>query len=168
MLKSNKSSDRITTRAEQIIAESLLSILNSMATGDRIQESPEFRDVLSAVEYFIPEVLSEIHPEWAHDSLDGVFPLVAAKSGVRTMSIFGQCILISDQTIVPLLVEIQVDTKGDKVTWLECKLGARDESGMIRTPYRSPSARIKLLHSLDGKRDLIDWAYNVTFGERTD
>lgn len=168
MLKSNESSDRITTRAEQIIAESVLSILNSMATGDHIKESPEFRNVLSAFEYFIPEVVSEFHPEWAHESLDRVFPLVAEKTGMRTMSIFGQCILISDQTIAPIFVELQVSPSGNKVNWLECKLGLRDRSGMIRTRTRTPSAGRKLLHSLYGKRDLIDWAYRVTFGERTD
>lgn len=165
MLKSNESSDRITTRAEQVIAESLLSILNPMATGDRIPESSELRDVLSALEYFVPEVMREVHPEWTHESLDGVFPLVAEKTGVRQMSIFGQCILMSDQTIVPLFVELQVDITGEKLAWLECKLGARDKSGTAWTPYRSASARIKLLHSLDGKRDLIDWAYIVTFGK---
>lgn len=124
--------------------------------------------MLTALEWFIPGVLREIHPEWAHESLDGVFPLVAEKTGVRTMSIFGLCILMSDQTNVPIFVELQVSPTGNEVNWLECKLGAIDRSEMIRTPYRSPSATSKLLYSLDGQRDSIDWAYMVTFGKRTD
>ena len=70
-------SERITSRAEVIVTKSLRIILDSMMTGDRIQETDEFRDTLSAMEYFIPEVFREIHSEWTYESLDGVFPLVA-------------------------------------------------------------------------------------------
>ena len=168
MSESNESCDRITTKAEEIIAKSVMAILELMATGERVHESAESRNVLSALESFIPEVFGEVHSEWMHVSLDGVFPLIAEKTGVRAMRIFGQCILISDQTTVHFQVELQVNPSGDRVTWLECKLGEKGRTGMIRTPYRSPTKRIKLLHSLDGKRDLFDWAYLVTFGERAD
>lgn len=168
MAKPNESSNRITTRAEQIISKSVLSILNSMAAGDCIHETPEFRHVLSALEFFIPEVLSEIHSEWSYEGLDGVLPLVAEKTAVRTMCILGQCILVGDQTRVPILVELQVSPTGNNLNWLECKLGARDRNGMIRTPYESPSKITKLLYSLSGNRGSIDWAYVVTFGKRTD
>lgn len=137
-----------------------------MTTGDRIQETDELRDVLSALEYFIPEVLREIHSEWTYESLDGVFPLVAQKTGDREAELFGQCILIGDQTIVPIHVRLQVHPKEDNVIWFECNLGAKGPHGMVRTPYRSPSSFDKQLYSLEGQEDLIDWAFMVVFGKR--
>ena len=115
---------RPTSRAENTVARSLRMILGHTATGDSLDESNDLRSVLSAMEYFIPEVL-QIHREWNDESLDAVLPLVTRKTGEREFEVLGQCILISDQTIVPIHLHLQVHPSEDRVSWLECRLGEK-------------------------------------------
>jgi hypothetical protein len=99
-------------------------------------------------------------------SLDGIYPVLARKTGEGEMELFGQCILISDQTLTPLHLRLQVGPTEDEVSWLECRLGERGERGMVRTPYESQDRAFKRLYALEGKADAIDWVYKVTFGRR--
>ena len=153
------------SRAEQIISRSLRTVLAELPDGASIGDCDLFRDVLSGLEFFLPQILSEVYPEWKGESLDGVMPLLACKRCELDAEIFGLCILISDQTITPLHVRLQVAASTDEVSWLECRLGEREKHGMVRMPYDS-SAIAKRLHALDGRQDLIDWVYQVTFGVR--
>jgi hypothetical protein len=154
------------SRAEEIISRSLREILADLPNGVSIGDSEQFREVLSGLEFFLPhQVLSEIYPEWNHESLDGILPLMARKTGDREAEIFGVCIIISDQTLTPLHVRLQVAASTDELSWLECRLGERGKHGMVRTPYSS-SAVAKRLHALDCKAHEIDWVYKATFGKR--
>lgn len=166
MVEPDTCATRVTTKAEQVTAKSLSSILNSLPIGGCIPESAEFQEALSALEYFIPEVLREVHSEWEQESLDGVIPAGAEKTGERSISLFGRCILISDQTTVPILVELQVNPDGDKVGWFNCFLGTKGHRGMIRKPYRSAMERFHFAHGAEDGRDASAWAYVVTFGKR--
>jgi hypothetical protein len=153
--------------AEQSISRSLRAILADLPDGATIEDSELFREVLSGLEFFLPQqVLSEIYAEWNHESLDGIVPLVARKTGNAEAEIFGLCILISDQTLTPVHVRLQVAAYRDEVSWLECRLGERGEHGIVRTPYESPGATTKRLHALAGRTERIDWLYKVTFGRR--
>ena len=155
------------SRAEESISRSLRAILADLPNGACIGDSEQFEEVLSGLEFFLPhQVLSEVYPEWGGESLDGILPLVARKTGDGEAEILGLCILISDQTLTPLHVRLQVAVYTDEVSWLECKLGERGKHGMVRTPYESSSAVAKRLYALDGKADQIDWVYKVTFGKR--
>jgi len=165
-------SDRSVSRPEQSIAESLLPILNAVPAGTRIFEMTYQNDsvsrLLSALENFIPEVLRETHGEWKWESLDAVFPLFILKSGPRTARIPGECLLISDQTLITLLVDVQVSPKGDHVNWFECRLGLRGPGGMIRRPYEpsTPLPHLTELYELDGRENSIPWMYHVGYGLR--
>lgn len=141
-------------------------ILERIATGNSLEESDNLRNAMSAMEYFIPEVLQEIHKQWDGESLDGIFPLVTRKTGEREVEILGQCILISDQTLVPIYVAMQVHASEDKVNWLECRLGEKGLHGMVRIPYGSPSSNLKRLYSLEEDVNSIEWAYHVTYGKK--
>jgi hypothetical protein len=155
------------SRAEQSISRSLRTVLADLPDGASIGDSEQFWEVLSGLEFFLPhQVLSEIYPEWGHESLDGIMPLLARKTGAGEAEILGLCILISDQTVTPLHVRLQVAAFTDEVSWLECRLGERGKHGMVRTAYESSSAVAKRLYALDGKVNLIDWVYKVTFGHR--
>ena len=154
------------SRAEQSLSRSLLAILGELPNGGSIADSEQFQEVLSGLEYFLPEVLGEIHPEWNRESLDGVLPLEARKTGEREAEIFGLCIILSDQTLTPLHLRLRVAPSNDEVSWLECKLGERGGHGMMRTPYHLLNAVAKRLYALEGRADLIDWVYEVTFGRR--
>jgi hypothetical protein len=191
-INEQESYERIVTKGEECLAKSVRTLLGRVTTGDKIEESDDFREFLCDLEWYIPEVLREIHSEWKTESLDAVFPLVTRKTGEREVVVFGQCILITDQTFTPIYVKLQIHSSEDKVTWLECKLGETDPRGKLHTkfctpssiikkyrlPHHSPNSKsrnkyylegmIKQLYSLEGKEDLIDWAYMVTFGEKDD
>lgn len=118
---------------------------------------------MSGFEYFIPEVLLELYPDWKYESLDGVVPLVAQKIGEREALFFGLSYLITDQKLAPILIQLQILETEDCVNWLECRIGEKGPHGMQRWPNR---AFEKQLRRLEGKQDQIDWAYWITFGEK--
>ena len=57
---------------EQHLARDLRTVLQNVDVGDHIVDSDDLREAMSTLEYFIPQVLREIHPEWNHESLDAV------------------------------------------------------------------------------------------------
>jgi hypothetical protein len=156
----------MTSRIEQDLCSRLRSILSETPIGESIWDHPQIGDVTWRLERFIPAVLGEIHCEWQHEGLDGIFPLVFRKTEGGEAELFGLCLLISDQTLTPIHVRLQVAVSSDEVSWLECRLGEMGDQGMMRIPYEFEGPRQKRIHALEGRKDLIDWVYKVTFGER--
>ena len=169
MVSSNERShpDRDISGSEELVAKSVRKTLDGLAVGTTIAESDDLRRVSNALEWFIPEVLREIHPEWSDESLDGVYPLIARKVGEREIEIVGQCILISDQTLVALHLNLQVHPSEDRVNWLQCSLGEKGQRGMVRRAYGSGSSGMKQLISLEDGVGSIEWAYRVGYGEKS-
>ena len=129
--------------SDERLVKSVRTILDQVTTGDKIEESDDLQEFLNALEWFIPEVLEEIHSEWKNECLDAVLPHLTRKTGEREVEVFGLCILITDQTFTPIYVKLQIHSSEDKITLLECKLGEKDPRGKIRTKYCSPSSIIK-------------------------
>lgn len=116
---------------------------------------------MSALEYFIPQVLREIHAEWKHESLDAVFPETATKTAELEIEIIGTCIVISDQTMVPTYTWIRVSQHDDTIESMQCRLGELVGNRMKRVPYGGDSGcRIPCALRLDS----VQWAYHVAFG----
>lgn len=155
----------MTSKSEQLVSRCLRETLAGLPIGARIADTENIRDVLSGLEWFVGQILGEVYAEWKRESLDGIYPLVAQKTGDGEAEIFGLCIIISDQSLVPLHLQLQLAPSGHEVSWLECRLGERGEQGMERTPYGLKSLD-KMLNRFQGRADTIDWAYNVTFGDR--
>jgi hypothetical protein len=156
----------MTSKAEQTISQLIRTVLAELPTGSSIPECETFRNVLSHLEFYMPALLREIHSEWDEESLDGVIPILARKTGEGEVELFGLCIIISDRTLTPIHVRFQVAASNDEISWLECTLGERGQDGMVRMPYQSRHAKTKSLYALDGRADLIEWLYKVTFGHR--
>jgi hypothetical protein len=154
------------SKAEGIVIRRLRVILAEMPTGETIGDSPEFREALSGLEWFLPTVLAEIYPEWTGESLDGIYPHVAQKTGEAEADILGHCCLMSDQTVSPIHVRLQLSSIADEVSWLELKLGEKGQVGMVRTPYSCSPSLDKRLHALSPRASTMEWAYKVTLGER--
>src|SRR5262249_50006785 len=134
-------------------------------TGATIDDTPEFRDALTALEWFLPDVLAEIHSEWAGESLDGIYAHIARKTGDGEAEIFGLCILLSDQTLTPIHLRLQLSPTTDEVSWLELRLGEKGQQGMVRYPYPPLGSIYKRLHAMRGSSNDA-WIYKVTFGKR--
>jgi hypothetical protein len=151
---------------EQRLSRSLRAVLDDLTIGAGIPDSEQYREVLTALQYFIPVVLGEIHREWTFQGLDDIVPVEARKTGEGEVELFGVCCIVSDQTLTPLHVHSQVAALDDEISWLECRLGERGQDGMVRKPYGFLGEMTKRLRVLDGRVDRIDWVYEVTFGER--
>ena len=150
-----------TTAAEQCLARHLHAVLREIKIGDRIPESEDFREAMSSLEYFIPEVLQEIHPEWKHECLDAVFPECSTKTAEHEIEIVGTCIVISDQTMAPTHTRIRVSPTADAVESMQCKLGELAGSQMKRIPYGgNHGCRLHVA----SRKETIQWAYHVAFG----
>jgi hypothetical protein len=80
------------SRTEEAVSRLLRSILDGLADGEAIEDSEAFRSLLNDLEYFLPAVLGEAHGEWRDESLDGVFPALARKTGPSEAEILGLCV----------------------------------------------------------------------------
>jgi hypothetical protein len=158
------------SQTEQTISRLLRAILAELPNGADILQTESFREVLLDLEWFIPGILRAVHPEWERESLDGVYAYLARKTGDREAEISGQCILITDQTMTPIHLRVQIASSQDEISWLECRLGEQGKHGMVRTPYPSNVKKLVRLQDDIAMRgfDGIDWAYKVTFGEKED
>lgn len=153
------------SRSEEIASRSLRVILDGIPAGSTIDDSPELRKALTGLEWFLPEVLGEVHSEWKGESLDGICPHVVRKTGYSEAEILGLCWLMSDQTLTAFHLRLQISATVDEVTWLELRLGEKGQHGMVRIPHNAGSID-KRLHVLGRKIDSMEWVYKVTFGQR--
>ncbi len=165
----------MTSKSEQILCRTLRAILANLPVGADIDISPEFQaDVLRKLEYFLPTVLCELHGEWQGECFDATYPVLARKVNDGEMELFAQCILIGDQTLVPVHLLLQIATSKDEVSWLDLKVGERltgergetGKRGMRRVPYEKLYSALHRIQRLNGDADKLDWRYNVTFGDK--
>ena len=143
----------------------LAPLLRNHAVGDAIGAIPEGNYLFSSFEFFLPQVLREIHNEWRYESLDGVYPKTFRKTADREIELIGLALFISDQTLTPLHVRLQLSPDYDSVTWVDLKLGERIDGRCRREPYGSSKAAGTMLHTTE-RLDSIDWFYHVGYGER--
>lgn len=155
------------SKAEEVTSRRLRAILVGLPTGAGIVDSDEFRDASLSLEWFLPDVLAEIHNEWAGESLDGIYCHVARKTGDLEVEILGLCWLMCHQKLTPIHLRLQLSADADEVSWLELRLGEKGPHGIVLKPYYvSEDSIYKRLHSLNGRIDTIEWIYKVTYGER--
>ena len=150
---------------EESIARELRAILAPLPVGALIEETQQSQAVLNGLEFYLPQILRERHPEWKYESLDGILPVVSRKTGVNEAEFFGQCILMSDQALTPIHVHLQVDIDRNEISWLEVRLGKRVRGQLVRIPYTTDWP-VNLVTDAAEHVDAIDWFYAVTFGER--
>ena len=154
-----------TSVPEQRVCERLGPLLQEHAVGDSLGDLNTERDLLASFEFFLPEVLREIHREWQGESLDGVYPKVFRKTAEREVELIGLALFISDQTLTPLHVRLQLSPTFDRVSWIDLRLGEHTADGCRREPYCSSKAMGTMLH-VSERLDSIDWFYHVGYGER--
>ena len=156
-----RSKDRFV--AEPRLARAISSALEGLPIGEDLCLASD-SDICSLLERYIPEVLAQEHPKWSGESLDGIFVSRARKVGCRRIEILGTGILITDQTVTPLLVELQPCPSASVIGEFEINVGEPGEGalGISGPPCHSGRAS-RLLHRLEGRHELqrIDWVYSV-------
>ncbi len=133
--------------------------------GDAIGTLPEGNYLLSSFQFFLPEVLREIHDDWRYESLDGVYPKVFAKTGEREIEVIGLANFITDQTVTPVHFRLQLSTNCDRVSWIDLRLGEHTGRGCRREPCGSATVHGTMLHVVE-RLDTIEWYYHVGYGDR--
>lgn len=134
-----------------------------MPIDSDISQSGDFRDVALALEFYLPEVLREVHAGWKREGLDGIYHELAIKRAQREVDVAGLCILISDQTLTPFHVELRCAADSDEIERLDCRLGEISDGVMKRVPYDSRSIRKS---DVAGRLESIRWQFHVGFGTR--
>jgi len=143
------------------LASELHDLLRGLPIGAQFDVPPS-ANICYSLELFIPAVLRQRYPEWEKESLDGLFVARATKTGPAAVQLIGTCILISDQTVTPFLVDLELLEKADSdsVTAIRVMLGEPGSGllGISGPPCNSPDAQ-RLLTSLVDRIDKVAWPY---------
>jgi hypothetical protein len=131
------------------------------AVGEFIPDSEAVRPLLSAIEFFVPEILSAVHSEWRSESIDGVLSYQMRKTGCLEFEIKAVVILLSSQCLAPLCLQAQIASDRDVVSWLDLRFGQNDGGRLAEIPYRSSA---KLFHALC-EQAVECWHSHVSFGQ---
>lgn len=121
--------------------------------------------MLNALQFFLPEVLRGVHREWQNESLDGIYPSLFRLSGLREINLLGAALFISDQTLTPMNLSLQLAVDCDRVGWIDLRLGERIDERCRREPLENSKAAATMLNVV-GRQHSIAWFYHVGFGER--
>src|SRR4051812_29013038 len=106
------------SRSEQLLSQALRLVLSELPVGGELSERDDrLYHFWTGLEFYLPQVLREIHLEWRQESLDGFAPIVARKVGDHEAELFGTCIRISDQRLAPIHLRLQVSSDVDQVAW---------------------------------------------------
>ncbi|MCX5661165.1 MAG: hypothetical protein NTW19_15875 [Planctomycetota bacterium] len=151
------------SKSEAQAAQALRVLLDGVASGSTLTESAPLREVLSSLEYFLPEILSEVYPYWKSESLDGFFLSKAVKTDHLRVEFRGVCILISDQAIAPFHLQMRASPTADEIEWLNCRLGSRGSGAGDMERIVGWSGRVDVF--LQASLQPIDWVYHAAFGE---
>jgi hypothetical protein len=155
--------DRVASKAEQLVCQSLRSVSADKPDGSELEDSPGLRDLLGGLEYYVTELLMEHCAAWPrHEALDGILPTVCRKAGADGAEIAGACILISDQRETPIYISLRANPKDDEVQDLICCVGEVDsETGeLARYPLGSSKAAWDVREGLDS----IAWMHTIRLG----
>ena len=147
-------------RLARIVAERMTALPAGALERSR---DGKLSNLLDALEYFVPHVLHQEHPEWQWESLDGFLIGRAKKSTKGSVSLMGLAILISDQAVTPFHVDLHPAPDGS-LERAEVRLGERAGGAMgISGPPYTSSVVPGLLHNFMQRVSTVDWVFRATY-----
>jgi hypothetical protein len=153
---------REVSRLETIVASELCVLLDEAAAQSALKVEPS-GGLLSSLEFYIPQLLSHHYPEWEYESLDGFYLTNARKIGSETAEFAGSCILISDQSLAPVLIRLTLSPSRDSIAAYQVFLGEGDcgRVGISGSSRNSRKGR-QLLDIFSERPNEIRWNYVVS------
>jgi len=146
-------------RLNSSLTMELTSVLRELPVDSEFHVSPS-APLCDSLEIFLPRRLRERYPEWEKESLDGIFVARAIKTGARRAELVGTCILITDQTLTPFVVDLEVAEPNGPVTVHRLRLGEPGSGPLgISGPEANSKEAERLLASVVGRVDDIAWSY---------
>jgi hypothetical protein len=154
----------VTPSLESRLASELRRLVARLPVGTQFAVPPS-ADLCSVLELFLPQLLRDRYPEWMKESLDGIFVAHAEKSGPAAVKLVGTCILISDQTVTPFLINLRLSPGADCLAAYRILLGEPGGGPLgISGPACNSNDAERLLGTLISRLDDVEWSYEVASG----
>lgn len=151
----------VNPRLEYHLAIELSELLGQVPTGAELSVPPS-SDLCSSLELFVPQLLRCRYTEWLEESLDGIFVAHAQKTATHAVRLLGTCILISDQTVTPFLIDLELSPSATSVKSFRVLLGEPGGGALgISGPACNSKDARRLLETLTGRLGDIEWVYEV-------
>ncbi len=146
---------------EALAASELRALLQGVPVGSHFEVSPSEK-LCFTLELFLPHLLCRRYPEWTGESFDGFFTARARKTGPNAAELVGMCIVISDQTVTPFLIELTLCSEADAVASFRVCVGESGGGrlGISGPACNSPNASL-LLGALVDRLEEVVWSYTV-------
>lgn len=149
-------------RIERQLATELRALIAESPVGSAFDVAPS-SDFCYLLELFIPGVLRRHYLEWSSESLDGIFAECATKTGRAAAVLTGSCILVSDQTVTPFMIELAASSTSEGIASYRVCVGEAGGGrlGISGPPCNSPEAKenLELIASRIGS---VVWSYEVS------
>jgi hypothetical protein len=146
---------------ERIAATQIADALAGRVVGEPLPIDSS-SDLCATLEFLVPAVLRMRHPEWAKESIDGFFLSSATKSFDDSAEIAGTCILITDQTVTPFLLDI-APGPSETLQSFRIRLGEHGDGPLlISGPKCNSNAAREMLQDLNVRLDQVEWVYDVS------
>ena len=144
------------------LASALGKVLQGAAVGEPLDWNPA-SDLAYMLQLFIPGLLRERYCEWKSESLDAIFCSQALKTGDEAARLVGTCILITDQTVTPFMLDIELEDQARRVNSFSLAIGEQGvgKLGISGPRYGSSKAGLLLLN-LNYRLDGVCWTYKIT------
>lgn len=148
------------SKAEIFTCKLIRDATKHLDIGNAISESNNLQNILSGLERLIPSFLSQEYEFWKHESLDGIFPLKVLKTDINELYLIGMCVLISDQTMIPVCLKIKTEINSDTINTFICKVGENVNNNLFKFTYSSNEWE-KKLYTLN--ENTVKWYYEIEF-----
>ena len=145
---------------ERTAAEQLAASLKGVSLGSPLAIDSS-SDLCFTLELLLPEMLRRAHHEWADESIDGFFFSSAVKTGEMSADLIGTCVLMTDQTVTPFFLSVNV-ADSESLAEVRIRLGEAGSGplGISGPKCTSPAAQ-ELLSSLNDRLAKVRWTYDV-------
>jgi hypothetical protein len=148
---------------EELTAQYLRLVLSGVRVGETILDSEPRRQLLSALELFLPLILREADSNyWRLEAFDGFQFPVARKTGACEAELRGAGLLLSDETWIPVQARLQVASNADTIAWGSCQAGDRRVGRSEQLSAKSPELR-QLLQAVSECPEHMDWAFSAEY-----
>ncbi|AMV19269.1 hypothetical protein [Planctomyces sp. SH-PL14] len=166
---------------EVALAQCVRRLLKGVRTGDVVSPPPlvfengrasfggepaDFYAVGSDLEFFVPQVVCEIHPEFGPRPFDGVFCYEMRKTAPLQLSYIGSVIFIDSQRLAAFHTELRVARHADLVDWCLCRVGEVDSRGHMKDYDYHSGPTAKIAQTIINAGPQMRWRWSVEYGER--
>jgi hypothetical protein len=155
-------SSRVPEGWERLVAKELRPLLRDVDVGATFAIPPDSA-FARLHERLIQGRLAARFPEWRDQSIDGVWPEHARKTGPTSASLCGVCVLLDDQTLTPFAAEWTIAGSHDAVTAWRLRVG-EPGGGRLRIsgPRHGSKAATLLRWTIAERIDDTHWCYELT------